>query len=196
MTDGPVRVLHRYLQGQRAALVWKLNGLGEREVRLPMTSSGTNLLGLVKHLAYIEFGYFGTAFGRTAEVTWPWDDTANVFHDLADMAATADESKDDIIALYHRAWAHSDETILDLPINALGRVPWWDNREVTLHTVLVHVIAETARHAGHADILREQIDHSRGLNENNTNLPEADAAFWQSWVGHLTEVAEQFPASR
>src|ERR1700736_434639 len=98
--------LHRYLQDAREALLWKLDGLSEYDVRRPLVPTGTNLLGLVKHVAGVEAGYFGGAFGRPYEEPLPWyDDGAEP---NADMWATADESRQDILGLYQRVWAHSD----------------------------------------------------------------------------------------
>jgi uncharacterized damage-inducible protein DinB len=160
-TDAANADLQRYLQVGRDALLWKLEGLSEYDVRRPLTPTGTNLLGLLKHLSYVEMGYFGPTFGRPVAEVEPWltdDGEAN-----ADMWATADESREEIVALYRRAWAVADATIDSLPLEAAGSVSWWhpDRREVTLHRVLVHVIAETHRHAGHADVVRELIDESR-----------------------------------
>src|SRR5262245_5898166 len=154
----PKADLHRYLQTAREALLWKLEGLSEYDIRRPMVPTGTNLLGLVKHVASVEIGYFGETFGRPSDEPLPWfteDAEPN-----ADMWATADESRDDILGLYRRAWAHSDATIDALELDSIGHVAWWpdDRNEVTLHRVLVHMIAETNRHAGHADLVRELID--------------------------------------
>jgi uncharacterized damage-inducible protein DinB len=183
--------LHRYLQSAREAMVWKLDGLTEYDVRRPMTPTGTNLLGLVKHLASVELGYFGETFGRPSDEPLPWwDDDAEP---NADMWATAEESRDEIVALYRRAWAHADGTIEALALDAVGRVPWWpdDRSESTLHRILVHVIAETNRHAGHADIARELIDESVGLREENDNMAPGDAEWWAGYRDRLEQVARE-----
>ena len=70
----PKAELQGYLQGARDALVWKLDGLSEYDIRRPMTPTGTNLLGLVKHCAGTELGYFGFVFGRPADEPTPWID--------------------------------------------------------------------------------------------------------------------------
>lgn len=187
------RDLHRYLQSGRDALVWKLDGLSERDIRRPMVPTGTNLLGLIKHLASVEFGYFGVTFGRPPAIEMPWwDEDAET---NADMWATPDESRAMIVDLYRQAWAHSDETIEALPIDGMGSVPWWppDVSAVTLHRVLVHVATETHRHAGHADIVRELIDGSAGLRASATNLPAEDATWWATYRGKVQAAAEQFP---
>jgi hypothetical protein len=146
--------LHRYLQAGRDAVVWKLDGVSAYDVRRPLVPTGTNLLGLVKHLAGVEAGYFGEVFGRPfpEPLSWEDDDEPN-----ADMWATAEESREDVVALYHRVWAHADDTIGALDLGTVGFVSWWpeDRAEATLHTILVHVVTETHRHAGHADIIRE-----------------------------------------
>jgi uncharacterized damage-inducible protein DinB len=187
----PKADLHRYLQAAREALVWKLDGLSDYDARRPMTPTGTNLLGLVKHVTGVELGYFGDTFGRPFAEPPPWyreDAEPN-----EDMWATADESREQIVGLYRRAWAHSDATIDALALDATGRVPWWpdDRSEVTLHRILVHMIAETDRHAGHADIVRELIDGAAGLRDGNDNMTPGDQAWWQDYRSRLERVARQ-----
>lgn len=191
MTDEPKETLKRYLEAGREALLWKLEGLSEYDVRRPMTPTGTNLLGLVKHLASVEFGYFGEPFGRPANEPLPWFDEGA--EPNADMWATSDESREEVVALYHRAWAHTDATIDALPLEAVGHVPWWpeDRRAATLHRILVHMIAETHRHAGHADILRETIDGTVGLRAAGDNMAPGDAAWWEEYCGRLERAARE-----
>lgn len=187
----PKADLHRYLQTARDALLWKLDGLAEYDVRRPLTPTGTNLLGLVKHVATVEAGYFGGTFGRPFPEPLPWiEDDAEP---NADMWATPDESREQIIAFYHRVCAHSDATIAALPLEASGRVAHWpDHRaEVTLHRILVHVIAETNRHAGHADIVRELIDGAVGLRADNDNMAPGDQAWWENYRSRLEAVARE-----
>lgn len=181
--------LHRYLRSAREDLTWKLEGLSEYDVRRPLTPTGSNLLGLVKHVASVEVGYFGDTFGRPFGEPMPWwedDAEAN-----ADMWATAEESREDILGLHARACAHADATIDELELSTAGRVPWWpvDGRDVTLHRVLVHVIAETHRHAGHADIVRELVDGRAGLRRDNDNLPPGNEAWWADHRARLERVA-------
>lgn len=158
-----------------------------------MTGTGTNLLGLVKHVASVDLGYFGEAFGRPHGEDTPWlaaDAEMN-----ADMWATADETRDDIEGLYRRAWACADATIEALDLDSTGAVPWWpeERRVVTLHQILVHMISETARHAGHADIVRELIDGRAGNDDGN--LPDQDANDWQTYVARVQAAAETFGTS-
>ncbi|MEU8423264.1 DUF664 domain-containing protein [Micromonospora sp. NPDC048835] len=107
----------------------------------------------------------------------------------ADMWATADETREEIVALYRRAIAHADTTIAALALDEVGRVPWWGDAEVTLHHVVVHVIAETQRHAGHADIVRELIDGTAGLLHRNDNLPPADESWWRDYRQRVEQAA-------
>jgi uncharacterized damage-inducible protein DinB len=183
--------LHRYLQVGREALLWKLDGLGEYDLRRPMTATGTNLLGLVKHVASVEAGYFGETFGRRFPEPLPWfDDDAEP---NADMWATADESVGDIVGLYRRVWAHSDVTIETLALDDTGLVPHWpaEHATVTLQVILVHMIAETNRHAGHADIVRELIDGAAGLRADNDNLAPGDSGWWAAYRERLEVAARQ-----
>jgi uncharacterized damage-inducible protein DinB len=191
MTDADAKAdLQHYLQAARDALLWKLDGLGEYDIRRPLTPTGTNLLGLVKHLAGVELWYFGDAFGRPpAERPWSADD-ARI---NADLWATAGESRDQVVGMYRRAWAHADQTIEALRLDAVGHVPWWPDREqdVTLHRILVHLVAETNRHAGQADIVREHIDGAAGLQADDDNLRSHDSQWWHDYHDQLERVAQQ-----
>ena len=187
--------LRRYLQAARDTVLWKLEGLGEYDIRRPMTPTGTNLLGLVKHLAGVEAGYFGEAFGRPFAEAMPWyDDGAEP---NADMWATASETRDQIVELYQAACAHADTTIDRLPLDAPGIVPWFPEgrRDVTLHRLLAHVIAETNRHAGHADIIRELIDGTVGLRPGNANMAPGNREYWTGYRGHLERTAQEASAA-
>jgi hypothetical protein len=184
--------LLRYLRDARNALLWKLEGLSEYDIRRPLTPTGTNLLGLVKHVTFVELGYLGDTFGRPAGVPSPWSAAAYADDPNADMWATADESREDVVARYREAWAHADATVEALPLDAPGHVPWWpSDNEVTLHHALVRVLADTQRHAGHADILREGLDGAVGMREDNSSLPTDDAAWWQEYRDRLERTAEE-----
>ena len=187
----PKAELRHYLQVARDALVWKLEGLSEYQVRRPMVPTGTNLLGLIKHVASVEAGYFGATFGRPFEEPLPWLDEGA--EPNADMWATPEESREQIVGLYRRVWAHSDATIEALPLDATGQVPWWppERREVTLHRILVHMIGETDRHAGHADIVRELVDGTVGLRQDNDNMAPGDQAWWKDYRNRLERAARE-----
>jgi uncharacterized damage-inducible protein DinB len=187
----PKADLHRYLQLARDAMLWKLDGLSEYDARRPLTPTGTNLLGLVKHVASVEAGYLGDTFDRPFPEPLPWfadDAEAN-----ADMWATGDESRDYIVELYRRVWVHADATIDALPLDTLGHVPWWpaERRETTLHRILIHMIAETNRHAGHADIVRELIDGAAGYRRDNDNMAPGDEPWWASYRDTLERTARE-----
>jgi hypothetical protein len=169
--------LHNDLRDVRAAVLWKVEGLTEYDVRRPLTPTGTNLLGLIKHLTNAEARYFGEAFGRPFAQRQPWwgDESYEAFDDLW---TTADESRAEIIDRYRSACDHSDETIAMLDIDAPGHVPWWPRPDVMLFNVLIHVLTETNRHAGHLDILREQVDGAVGTEAGDVVVQAFDAAFW------------------
>jgi len=141
------QALHRYLRDARGVLLWKLEGLSGYDIRRPVTPTGTNLLGLVKHCAGVECGYFGAVMGRP----FPGEDDLD-WHDgdddelSGDMYATAAGSREQVTDFCRRVQAHSDATIGELPLDAYGTVPWWpgERRHPTLHTLLVHTIQETA----------------------------------------------------
>ena len=181
--------LHRYLQDAREALLWKLEGLSEYDVRRPLVPSGTNLLGLVKHVTGVELGYFGDTFGRPSADQVHWDES----DPMSDMFAFPVESRESITGLYRRAWAHSDSTIDALPLDAVGRVHWWpaDQNQVTLHHALVRVAVETSRHAGHADLVRELIDGAAGWTASRSNHPPGDQSWRQSHYDRVAQAARR-----
>jgi hypothetical protein len=155
--------LRRYLQQSRDSILSSVDGLDEYDVRRPLVPSGTNLLGLVKHLVGIEFGYLGESAGRPSPVTLPWVEDRSV-RENADMWAKPTESREYVVDLYRRAWRHSDESIAQLPLDAPASVSWWpeERRSTTFGHLLVRVVAETAQHAGHCDLVRELIDGRSG----------------------------------
>ncbi len=180
-------ILLDHLRQSRAAMLDKLDGLSEYDRRRPLTPTGTNLLGLVKHLAGLEYSYLGDCFERTAPETLSWVEDGSIWEG-SDMWATADESSEYITGLYERACAHADRTVADLNLDTIGYVSWWaeDRRHPTLRRLLVRMVGETARHAGHADIVREMIDGSAGDREL---LSDEE---WQAYVGKVQAAADRF----
>ena len=184
--------LHDYLRKRRADLLGKLDGLSDHDIRRPMTPTGTNLLGLVKHVASVELGYFTDVFGRPSGRELPW--FADDAETNADMWATAEESREEIVELHHFSAAQTDATIEALPLDATGEVPWWrpESRQVTLQRILVHMTVETARHAGHADIIRELIDGAAGQFAGDQNVPGQSAEEWAAYRARLQDAADRF----
>jgi uncharacterized protein DUF664 len=180
--------LHRKLQASRAVLLSKLDNLSEYDRRRPMTPTGTNLLGLVKHLAGLEYGYLGESFGHPAPESMSWYEDGSVWQG-ADMWARPDESTEYITGLYQRACAHADGVIAALGLDAPGSVPHWpeDRRNTTLGVLLIRMVAETAQHAGHADIVRELIDGKGGLDQD-----AIDEAAWREYTTQIQAAADTF----
>jgi uncharacterized damage-inducible protein DinB len=181
-----------YLQTVRETVLWKLDGVSEYDARRPLTPTGSNLLGLVKHLAYVEFGYFVESFGRPM----PIPELAAVGPDTDphdDLCARVDESRDDVIGYYRLAWEESARTFADHELDSVVVVPWWQpsRNRVTLALLLVHMIAETNRHAGHMDILRETIDGATGLRADNSNHPD-DGYDWAAYLERVEAAARTF----
>ncbi len=177
-------------------MLWKLDDLSEYDVRRPLVRTGTNLLGLIKHVAGVEAGYLGETFGRPFPERLPWFEEGAAPN--SDMWVTPEETRADIVGLYRRVWAHADATIAALPLDTVGNVPWWpaDRSRVSLHRVLVHLIAETHRHAGHADLVRELIDGSAGLRPGNDNLAPGDDAWWNGYRSRVEQAARAAAEAR
>lgn len=180
--------LLRYLRRQREGLLDKVGGLDEYDLRRPLTGTGTNLLGLVKHVASVQVGYLGEVFGRPSPWPMPWygDGAAPD----ADMWVPADESTASVLDLWEHSAQHSDATVEALPLDAVGDVPWWgEHSRVTLHQVLVHVTVEVARHAGHADVLREQLDGRTGQFSGDPNVPDRTEDEWAAYRARIEQAA-------
>ena len=186
--EDPKATLLRYLARERASLLAKAEGLGEYDVRRPMTRTGSNVLGLLKHVASVQAGYLCDAFGGTHDLAMPWfdDEDAEV---NADMWATADESREEILELFRRSSEVSDATVAGLDLDARGEVPWWppERRVVTLHQILVHMLDEMAHHAGHVDIVRELVDGAAG--NGRGDLPDQSDAEWAAYRQRVEDAA-------
>ncbi|MGW1316888.1 DinB family protein [Streptomyces sp. NPDC002426] len=152
-TGGEKESLHASLDRHRDVVLWKLEGLDDEQLRRPMTPTGTNLLGLVKHLATVEYGWFCATFGRETEDFW-FDTSAD------DMTIAPDETTERILAFYARARAAADLSIAETDLDATGTS--WNGKTVSMRWVLIHMIEDVLRHAGHMDIVRELIDGSVG----------------------------------
>lgn len=154
-TGGEKESLHTSLGRHRDVILWKLDGLDDADLRRPMTPSGTSLLGLVKHLASVEYSWFCQTFGRETEPL-PFDED----DENADLRVQPDETTGAIVAFYGRARAAADQVIADVDLDDTGTA--WFGDAVSMRWVLIHMIEETARHAGHVDIVRELIDGATG----------------------------------
>lgn len=167
----------------------KLAGLGEYDLRRPLTPTGTNLLGMVKHLAAVQAGYFGFVFGRPWPEPIPGHSPDAEAND--DLFATADEATDELLDTYRRSWDHAVATFAVTDLDDTGTVPWWppERRHPTLRTVLLHLTVETARHLGHLDLVRELIDGQAGRFPGDPSLPTGDELDWPAYVDKVEAAA-------
>lgn len=189
MTSTPVHDdVQGYLRESRRTVLRTLDGLDEYEIRRPMTRTGTNLLGVVKHLVGIEAGYLGFCLGRPFDTPLPWIDDDEVGH--RDMWATADESREYIVGLYRAAYEHTDAVLHDVGFDAPASVPWFPvgMQATTSGALLARVLKDTAMHAGQLQILRELIDGQAGSDKDVIG----DAPWWGEHVSALEGIAVQF----
>lgn len=189
MVTTPIRADdHGYLQESRRQVVRCVDGLDEYSLRRPMTPTGTNLLGVVKHLIGIEAGYLGVCLGRPFDQALPWIGPDSAPND--DMWATADESSGYILGLYRDACAHSDTVLGDLGLDAPAEVSWWpsESRTTTAGGLLARVLKDTAMHAGQLQILRELIDGQAGPDRADAG----DDQWWRDYVARLEDLAAMF----
>jgi hypothetical protein len=183
--------VHGYLQECRGQVLTSIDGLSEYELRRPRTPTGTNLLGVVKHLIGIEAGYLGACLDHPFDRPLPWldDDAAGP---NADMWATADESAGYLVGLYRQACDHADTVLSEVGLEASASVPWWpeDSRLTTAGSLLSRVLKDTAMHAGQLQILRELIDGRAGADRADAG----DDQWWSAHTERLELLARRFRA--
>jgi uncharacterized damage-inducible protein DinB len=150
--------LRSTLDWVRDALMRKVDGVSESDARSTPTASSLSLLGLLKHAAIWERRWFQIVFaGRTLPDRWPTvRDSADATFDLDD-----DDTVESVLAYYREQIAISREILAAGDLDA--RCVRADLADYNLRGVAMHMIQETARHAGHADIIRESLDGTRGV---------------------------------
>lgn len=149
-------VLTGFLDHYRKTLLEICEGLTEEQLRRPMVPSGTSLLGLVKHLVYVERGWFQESVANEP-FEYPFDsDDPDI-----DFRIEEGETSEEIFDLYRRACERSRRALEEASLDDLIQDPK-RSRDYNVRWIAVHMIEETARHVGHADILREQIDGRTG----------------------------------
>jgi hypothetical protein len=181
-------LLSTQLRLVQQALIWKCEGLSDAELRRPMTKTGTNLIGIVKHLTGVTYGYLCSAFGRERE-TFPWEFDEELFYGL-DMWATPEESTDEILAAYRRACDAASQTIEELDLDTTGK--HHTGLTVSLRWMVFNVLIDTTRHAGHADIVREAIDGSVGTGRVFPNTASGDdEEYRRMYLARITGVLDR-----
>lgn len=149
---GELDVAHAFLTFQRHCVLKKAEGLTEEQLRRRLVASDTTILGLIQHLAETERFWFSHMLAGA-----DYDEAADL-----DMKVPADRSADEVIADYRAAIEESDRAIADAgDPEAVLAIPIEGVRK-SLRWMLAHMTTETARHAGHADIIREQLDGLTG----------------------------------
>jgi uncharacterized damage-inducible protein DinB len=152
--------LRTALQRHRDAAVWKLRGLDDEQLRRPMTPSGMTMLGLTKHMAWVQMGWFRGTFGYPVD-TFEFDPA----DPDKEFRVEPGETTAEVIAFFERSATGSDQVLDDLGLEARGTA--WTGQTVTLRWVLIHLVEEFARHTGHLDIMRELIDGATGDHEQS-----------------------------
>ena len=149
-------VLAAFLDHYRKTLLEICTGVSDDALRRPMVPSGTSLLGLIKHMAWVERGWFQEGVANEhVDYPFPEDDPD------ADFRIEPGETAEEIFDLYRTACERSRRALAEASLDDLLQNQN-RSRDYNVRWVLVHMIEETARHAGHADILREMIDGTIG----------------------------------
>jgi uncharacterized damage-inducible protein DinB len=180
-----------HLDRLNQAVLHKLEGLSEYDLRRPVTPTATNLLGVVFHLASLQAEYFGRVFGR------PFPREQEEFYFLTDEDADRqddlwvrpDRTSAWVADLYRATWAHAQETISGLALDSTADPASGEDPDLTLGAMLVHMVDETARHAGHLDIVRESIDGRAGRYAGDRNI--LDGYDWAAYRDRVEAAARE-----
>lgn len=152
-------LLHAFLDWYRETVALKCEGLSEEQAhrRLLPSSPAMSMAGLVNHLRWVEFVWFEHRLLGSPD-TSPWPDS-----DDPDIEfAVDDRPLDELLAEYERQCERSREIVKGLPLDAMTIPPVYGDDHISLRWIMHHMIEETARHAGHLDIMRELLDGVRG----------------------------------
>ena len=176
-------LLHAHLRLARDNLVFKVEGLSEADRRRPMAPSGTNLIGVIKHMTWIESWYLCDAFGRDRpQLPWEQDVDASYFM-WSDMYAKPEETTDELLAAYQAANDAADASIEGLDLDTIGQHPM--GMALSLRSLLLIVLIDTSRHAGHSDIVRELIDGSTGSRHAPSGFEGANADHQAAYLARV-----------
>ena len=148
--------LAAFLNHQRELVVNKIAGASDEDARKRLVPSLTTLLGIVNHLAYVERWWFQDRFlGEACEYPWTDEDP--------DAEFKPEESIQEVVDLYQTECAKNNQIIADADLDQLSPYKFRSGAgPPSLRWIILHMIEETARHAGHMDILREQLDGATG----------------------------------
>ncbi|PQZ86802.1 DinB family protein [Arthrobacter sp. MYb222] len=182
--------LREYLNDAREAILWKCEGLSDTQARTPLAPTGTHVMGLLLHLAVTESEYFVGCLGQKIENPIIRDISEDE-DAQADFRPPPNMTLADAMNIYREATTAADVVLDYLDLDSPAVVPWWGtHRHTTVERLLIHMIAESHRHAGHMDIVREQLDGFVGLRPSATNIPDLTPAQWEEQRLRIKEIAD------
>ncbi|MBD1539332.1 DinB family protein [Arthrobacter sp. S13_S34] len=182
--------LREYLNDAREAILWKCEGLSDAQARTPLTPTGTHVMGLLLHLAVTESQYFISCFGREIE-NRVIQGVIEAEEAQADFLPPSNMTLADAVTIYRETTAAADAVLDELELDSPAVVPWWiKHRHTTVERLLVHMIAESHRHAGHLDIVREQLDGFIGLRPSAPNIPDLTPDQWEEQRLRMNALAD------
>jgi uncharacterized damage-inducible protein DinB len=154
-----------FLEYQRATFAWKCSGLDAAGLQATVGASSMTLGGLMKHLALVEEGWFLRSL-QGQEPGPPWNTIDWDADPDWEWRTAAEDTPEQLVALWRdtvdRARSAVDEALADGGMSRLARRAWPDGRSPSLRWIICHMIEEYARHNGHADLIREQVDGATG----------------------------------
>jgi len=160
--DEPTTLL-QYLDYQRDTMLGKVEGLDQEQLGRRLPTSELTLAGLLKHLALVEDNWIQVRFlGRPESELEPWGDAPWDDDQDWEFHSALSEPPDELVSLYRAACERSRQTVAGVDLASMSAGRNSDDKTWSLRWILVHLIEETARHNGHADLLREAIDGQVG----------------------------------
>jgi uncharacterized damage-inducible protein DinB len=155
-------MLTQFLDYHRDTLVWKASGLTREQLGTRTAASELTLAGLLKHMAYVEDSWF-TRVLLGKPIPEPWASAPFAEDRDWELHSAPDDEPEALVDLYRQACARSRAAVAEVgDLDALAQRPGRDGEQFSLHWILLHMLEETARHNGHADLLREAIDGATG----------------------------------
>ena len=151
-------MLLAFLDYQRETMIWKADGLNEEQARYAPGPPENSLASLIQHLAYVERWWFRICFAGETDVELPWSQE----DPDSDFRVPEGTPFGDVVAFYRSEFERANEIVRNASsLEETSKVPA-HGEHPTLRWILLHMIEETARHAGHADITRELVDGVKG----------------------------------
>jgi hypothetical protein len=157
-TEATDEMLRSFLRAQRESVLAIVEGLSEEDWHRSVLPTGWTPAGMLEHLGGAEWHWFqGVVAGNEPELPGDIDDDRPPYDPMS-VVFTTDEPSEEVLAFYRQQCAESEAVLATTPLSAAPRGTHGDYEPPDVRWVVLHMIEETARHAGHLDVARELLD--------------------------------------